>query len=459
MARVLVIDDNEDLQDTYELMLQGEGYEVRRASDGLSGLHAVASERPDVVLLDMMMPEVDGLQFLARLPLECPDPLPQVVAMSGFDAYREEALRRGAHTFLHKPVELDVLLEAVHAAAGRQPVAANVLRHNAEDVVSARARADLLRDELVQMLEPPTMLEVKARLRALMRWLHHYYGFGATLVQLEHGDQLRIEACDHAPLPWREGFEYPRNLSYCADVVDAGEVFALGDPLHHPAGRYSRHPGTEAGVRFYAGAPLTTWSGAVIGTICLADIEPHVVHAEDMRLLEALGLHVAHALEELAAGLATDDFVIDEEGLFAPELLPLLTQVAVQRAARAGGVVAAGILQLAHIDDADAAARAAYEGASGPGVAVARRGIDELAVVVTGHGEARRTLADSLAACVRAVDVRAVGSAFCRLAAGSTPEVTGYDSDLAARLLELAAETRHTGLIEGALEARLQSQL
>lgn len=458
MTRVLVVDDNEDLQDTYEMLLDSEGYEVRRATDGSSGLRAAATERPDVILLDMMMPDVDGLQFLARLPLECPAPLPAVIATSGFEAYREEALRRGAHAFLHKPVELDVLLESVRAASAREPVAANVLRHNEQDAVTARARASLLRDELVASLPAASMVEIKARLRALTTWLGRYYGFGATLLQLAYDDRLRVEAQRGAPLPWVEGYEYSRRSSYCEDVVDAGAPVLLGDTMHHPVRRFSRRPGIEAGFRFYAGAPLTTWSGAVIGTLCMVDVEPHVMHVEDMRLIEALGLHVAHALEELASGIAADDFVLDEEGLFAPELLSMFTQVAVQRAARVAGIAAAGIAQLADPRDADLAARAAYEGAHGPGVVVVRRGIDELAIVVTGSQGTRRELADALAACVRAVDVRAVGSAFCKLAGGSYEDVTGYDSDLAARLLQLAAETRHTGLIAGALEARLESR-
>src|SRR6266404_1173404 len=109
MSRVLVVDDSEDMQETYELMLEGEGYEVVKASDGAAGLRAVAAARPDVILLDMMMPDVDGLQFLQRLPIECAAALPPVIAVSGFELYREEALRRGAALFLGKPVEMDVL--------------------------------------------------------------------------------------------------------------------------------------------------------------------------------------------------------------------------------------------------------------------------------------------------------------------------------------------------------------
>ncbi len=459
MTRILIVDDNEDLQETYEMLLDSEGYVVEKASDGSTGLRAVARDHPDVVLLDMMMPDVDGLQFLARLPIECSAPLPQVIAMSGFEAYCDEALRRGARAFLHKPVEFDVLLEAVRAALRRQPLPESVVRHNAEDAVAARARATLLREELVAMLPPVTMLEVRARLRALVRWLHRYYGFGAALVQLAHENLLRIEASDGAPEPFREGFEYEQRLSYCDDVIDAGALVVLTDRVQHPVTHFSRHPGpAEVGIRFYAGVPLTTWSGAVIGTLCLVDMEPRVVHAEDLRLLAALGLHVAHALEELAAGLDAGDFVIDDEALFAAEMLPLFAQVAVQRAARRGGVIAAGIVQLTDPADADEAARACYAGASAPGVVVTRRGHDELAVVVVGRDEARRNLADTLAACVRAVDLRAVGSAFSRVTGAMRYEAASASSDVAARLLQLAADTRRTGLIQGALEARLESR-
>src|SRR5258708_4823514 len=114
MARVLVVDDSEDLQDAYELILTSEGHEVSRASNGLDGLEHINAEHPDVVLLDMMMPELDGIGFLEQLAHR-PDP-PPVIANSGFDAYHDAALERGAKAYLAKPCtppQLQAALDSV----------------------------------------------------------------------------------------------------------------------------------------------------------------------------------------------------------------------------------------------------------------------------------------------------------------------------------------------------------
>src|SRR5262249_46027985 len=109
MTRILIVDDSDELQDTYETLLSDEGFAVDRANDGAAALRSVERWHPDMVLLDLMMPDVDGLQFLERMPTECKAPHPVVVASSAFPV-GEEALRRGAYVFLGKPVELDILL-------------------------------------------------------------------------------------------------------------------------------------------------------------------------------------------------------------------------------------------------------------------------------------------------------------------------------------------------------------
>src|SRR5215475_5955150 len=101
MARVLVVDDSEDLQEMLAMALSDEGFVVSSALDGNRGLELAGELRPDVIVLDMMMPEMDGLEFLSRLATR-PSP-PPVVAQSGFLHLRSEALRRGAHSFLAKP--------------------------------------------------------------------------------------------------------------------------------------------------------------------------------------------------------------------------------------------------------------------------------------------------------------------------------------------------------------------
>src|SRR5215471_19004709 len=79
MARVLVVDDSDDFRETLALLVVEAGHDVTQAPHGGIALRLLSEQPVDVVLLDMMMPEVDGLDFLRRLPLECKPPFPEII--------------------------------------------------------------------------------------------------------------------------------------------------------------------------------------------------------------------------------------------------------------------------------------------------------------------------------------------------------------------------------------------
>lgn len=97
-------------------MLEEQGYMVHAAADGLAGLEAVQRERPDVILLDMKMPVMDGWEFARRYRVECSAPSP-IVVMTAAEDPRKPAEEIGAAGWLGKPVELDVLFDTVKQLA------------------------------------------------------------------------------------------------------------------------------------------------------------------------------------------------------------------------------------------------------------------------------------------------------------------------------------------------------
>lgn len=339
MAHVLVVDDSEDLKEVYELVLDGAGHRVSTASDGEEGLRRVAEEQPELVLLDIMMPGVDGLEFLARLPASCRPPLPPVIANSGFDDCRDEALRRGASAFLIKPVSIDVLLQAVEDALATRRVDPALVRQNVDEVEESRDRATVACAQLVAHIDAALTEAVRERLRALARWLPVWHGFGTSFIHVRHGDLLYLEATFNGPPRLYEGKRYPRERVYCDDLLDAGSTLLLNDPQHHPCEHFSQHLDISLGWRFYAGVPLTCRDGTVIGTMCLMDVEQHDLQAEDMRLLEVLALTLTHALEDAAEHGTLDGFPTDPAGIFRAELMPTFLEVARRRAERRGEVV------------------------------------------------------------------------------------------------------------------------
>lgn len=119
-VRVLVVDDDESIVSLMRLALEDEGYEVRTASNGRDGLALAAAFAPDVILLDMNMPVMDGQAFAAAYR-EAPQPPPRapiiVVTAAGDAAGRAQQLR--AAGFLGKPFDLDELGARVAAAMRR----------------------------------------------------------------------------------------------------------------------------------------------------------------------------------------------------------------------------------------------------------------------------------------------------------------------------------------------------
>jgi CheY-like chemotaxis protein len=109
---VLVIDDNAGLIELLQRYLTGEPYEVMGASDGREGLFLASERRPDVIVLDIMMPQQDGWEVLQRLKTqEKTRDIPVIVCSVLNDP--ELAFSLGACEFLAKPVTRDRLLTAL----------------------------------------------------------------------------------------------------------------------------------------------------------------------------------------------------------------------------------------------------------------------------------------------------------------------------------------------------------
>ena len=111
--RILVVEDEAGIRETIVEILLEEGYSVAVAVDGVDALTAVANAAPDAILLDLMLPRLDGFGVVAALQQRGLRPgIPIVVATADGHA-REKAARLGAEAWLAKPFSIDALLAAV----------------------------------------------------------------------------------------------------------------------------------------------------------------------------------------------------------------------------------------------------------------------------------------------------------------------------------------------------------
>lgn len=121
--RAVVVDDEESLTEVISTALRYEGWEVRVAQDGQEGLAAVREFRPDVVVLDVMMPHVDGLSVVSRLHAD--GLFMPILLLTAMDAVEDRVtgLAVGGDDYLTKPFSLDELVARLRALIRRSKIA------------------------------------------------------------------------------------------------------------------------------------------------------------------------------------------------------------------------------------------------------------------------------------------------------------------------------------------------
>ncbi len=115
-ASILLIEDEARLRHNLQIILQGEGYQIVTAENGLEGIQKAQEGLFDLVLTDLVMPEVDGFQVMEYLRDHCPDTV--VVAITAYASTGSaiEALRKGAYDYLAKPFDFELMQFVIQRA-------------------------------------------------------------------------------------------------------------------------------------------------------------------------------------------------------------------------------------------------------------------------------------------------------------------------------------------------------
>jgi CheY-like chemotaxis protein len=121
MATILLIDDEDQVRMLFQISLEGAGYRVLAAESGPHGLRLLQHQEVDLILVDIFMPETNGLDLIPRL--RATRPTSKIIAISGGSwewDYLDTAKHLGANDTLKKPFSLQVLLDAVSSQLGQQ---------------------------------------------------------------------------------------------------------------------------------------------------------------------------------------------------------------------------------------------------------------------------------------------------------------------------------------------------
>src|SRR4030081_2022408 len=131
-ARVLVVDDEPQITRVLRTVLSSQGYQVRTAAEGQAALSSFAEFRPELVITDLYMPHMDGVELCRRMRGMAAVPI-IVLSVKGEERTKVEALDSGADDYVTKPFGIDELLARVRAALRRSGAEHDVASFDAGD--------------------------------------------------------------------------------------------------------------------------------------------------------------------------------------------------------------------------------------------------------------------------------------------------------------------------------------
>lgn len=139
--RILIVDDDSDIQELLSYNLRKEGYEVKTAGDGKEAVAKAAEFRPDLILLDVMMPEMDGIETCRELRInsDLDETMIAFLTARGEDYSQIAGFEAGADDYISKPVKPRVLVSRVNALMRR--------KSGSDEVPAANQHGDIIIDQ------------------------------------------------------------------------------------------------------------------------------------------------------------------------------------------------------------------------------------------------------------------------------------------------------------------------
>jgi two-component system response regulator RegX3 len=224
-VRILLIEDEKSLRDGIVDLFKGDGHVVTAAADGVTGLETGLRELFDLVVLDLMLPRLDGMDVCRRLRAARPGMPILILTARGSEDDKVRGLVEGADDYVTKPFSARELLARVRAIGRRAPAGESLDEIQLEDAVIDLARMAVIRGDQCITLSPREV--------GIVRWLYRHRDRVVTRAELlEHvfgqrGD-LQTRAVDVAIAVLRKKLEAdPAAPAIIVSVKGAGYAWRL----------------------------------------------------------------------------------------------------------------------------------------------------------------------------------------------------------------------------------------
>ena len=183
MAKILIVDDDRSIRRTLRDILEFEKYEVDEAEDGLTCIVKVKQDKYDVIILDIKMPKMDGMDAIDRLQDLCPDVPVIMISGHGDIDTAVEAVKKGAFDFLSKPPDLNRLLITVRNALDKSTLIVQkktlqkkVRKKNATEIVGTSSGINMIKETIEKVAPTDARVLIQGPngtgKELVARWLH-----------------------------------------------------------------------------------------------------------------------------------------------------------------------------------------------------------------------------------------------------------------------------------------------
>ena len=151
-VRVLVVDDEESVRNLLQRILKGAGYQVTTAANGKEALYKVSLGETELVLLDIKMPEMSGIEVLSKLTADSPDTCVIMVTSVAETETAVEAMKLGAYDYILKPFDRDDVLQKVLKAIERWKRLSQEKHRYLELQKSIMEKTQLMQEQFVELV-------------------------------------------------------------------------------------------------------------------------------------------------------------------------------------------------------------------------------------------------------------------------------------------------------------------